>query len=383
MDRITFEQLGQIFVDSHPGLCVSLYMPAHRAGRETEQDPIRFKNLLRQAEERLQAEGIRSADARNFLKEPQRLLQDQSFWRHQSDGLALFCSEDIFHFFRLPIRFTELVVVAKRFHLKPLLPILTSNSTFFILAVSQNQLRLLEGTQHSFDEIELEGVPQNLAETLPESFPEKQLQFHTGTPSGSGNRPAMFHGHDIGGDIKNRIRQWFRTIDKEVGGLLSDTQSPLVLAGVDTLFPLYKEVNTYPHLMDEGIPGNPEGMKAEDLHQQAWAIVEPVLKKELEAGVARYRQLAGTGKTATEIVEAVPAAHHGRIEVLFVAVGVQVWGRFNPEKDVVEVHESPDPGDEDLLDLIAIQTLLKGGTVYAVSPEEVPDQGLLAAIFRY
>jgi len=383
MDRITFEQLGQIFVDSHPGLCVSLYMPAHRAGRETEQDPIRFKNLLRQAEERLQAEGIRSADARNFLKEPQRLLQDQSFWRHQSDGLALFCSEDIFHFFRLPIRFTELVVVAKRFHLKPLLPILTSNSTFFILAVSQNQLRLLEGTQHSFDEIELEGVPQNLAETLPESFPEKQLQFHTGTPSGSGNRPAMFHGHDIGGDIKNRIRQWFRTIDKEVGGLLSDTQSPLVLAGVDTLFPLYKEVNTYPHLMDEGIPGNPEGMKAEDLHQQAWTIVEPVLKKELEAGVARYRQLAGTGKTATEIVEAVPAAHHGRIEVLFVAVGVQVWGRFDPEKDVVEVHESPDPGDEDLLDLIAIQTLLKGGTVYAVSPEEVPDQGLLAAIFRY
>ena len=383
MDRITFEQLGQIFVDSHPGLCVSLYMPAHRAGRETEQDPIRFKNLLRQAEERLQAEGIRSADARNFLKEPQRLLQDQSFWRHQSDGLALFCSEDIFHFFKLPIRFTELVVVAKRFHLKPLLPILTSNSTFFILAVSQNQLRLLEGTQHSFDEIELEGVPQNLAETLPESFPEKQLQFHTGTPSGSGNRPAMFHGHDIGGDIKNRIRQWFRTIDKEVGGPLSDTQSPLVLAGVDTLFPLYKEVNTYPHLMDEGIPGNPEGMKAEDLHQQAWAIVEPVLKKELEAGVARYRQLAGTGKTATDIVEAVPAAHHGRIEVLFVAVGVQVWGRFDPEKGVVQVHESPDPGDEDLLDLIAIQTLLKGGTVYAVSPEEVPDQGLLAAIFRY
>ena len=358
-------------------------MPAHRAGRETEQDPIRFKNLLRQAEERLQAEGIRSADARNFLKEPQRLLQDQSFWRHQSDGLALFCSEDIFHFFKLPIRFTELVVVAKRFHLKPLLPILTSNSTFFILAVSQNQLRLLEGTQHSFDEIELEGVPQNLAETLPESFPEKQLQFHTGTPSGSGNRPAMFHGHDIGGDIKNRIRQWFRTIDKEVGGPLSDTQSPLVLAGVDTLFPLYKEVNTYPHLMDEGIPGNPEGMKAEDLHQQAWAIVEPVLKKELEAGVARYRQLAGTGKTATDIVEAVPAAHHGRIEVLFVAVGVQVWGRFDPEKGVVQVHESPDPGDEDLLDLIAIQTLLKGGTVYAVSPEEVPDQGLLAAIFRY
>jgi len=383
MDRITFEQLGQIFVDSHPGLCVSLYMPAHRAGRETEQDPIRFKNLLRQAEERLLAEGMRSAEVRNFLKEPQRLLQDQSFWRHQSDGLALFCSEDIFHFFRLPIRFSELMVVADRFHVKPLLPILTSDGVFYILAISQNQVRLLEGTRHTADEIDLENLPETLSEALPEGFAEKELQFHTGTPSGSGNRPAMFHGHDISNDIKNRIRQWFRTIDKEVGGFLSDAQPPLVLAGVDTLFPLYKEVNTYPHLMEEGVPGNPEGMRLEDLHQQAWVIVEPVFRKERQAGSARYRQLAGTGQTTIDVSEAVLAAHHGRIEVLFVAVGVQVWGRFDPDKDRVDVHESPEPGDKDLLDLTAIQTLIKGGTVYAVSPEEVPDQSLVAAVLRY
>jgi len=148
----------------------------------------------------------------------------------------------------------------------------------------------------ALDEIDQENVPQNLSEAFPDAFPEKELQFHTGTSSGSGNRPAMFHGHDISNDIKNRIRQWFRTIDKEVGGLLSDAQSPLVLAGVDTLFPLYKEVNTYPHLMEEGVPGNPEGMKPEDLHPQAWAIVEPVFRKEREAGSARYRQLAGTGR---------------------------------------------------------------------------------------
>lgn len=383
MDRITFEQLGQIFLDSHTGFCVSLYMPAHRAGGETEQDPIRFKNLLRQAEERLLTEGMRSAEVRNFLKEPQRLLQDQSFWRHQSDGLALFYSEDIFHFFRLPIRFTELVVIADRFHVKPLLPILTSDSTFFILAASQNQLRLLEGTQHTVDEIELEGVPQNLAETLPDGFPEKQLQFHTGTPSGKGNRPAVFHGHETNNEIKNRIRQWFRIINKHIRGILPNGQSPLALAGVDTLFPLYKEVNTYPHLMDEGIPGNPEGLSPDDLHQKAWAIVEPVFKREREGAYARYRQLAGTGQTTTDVTEAVLAAHHARIDVLFVAVGVQVWGRFDSQEDKVYAHESPEPGDQDLLDLLAIQTLIKGGAVYAVPPEEVPDQGLLAAIFRY
>jgi hypothetical protein len=60
-----------------------------------------------------------------------------------------------------------------------------------------------------------------------------------------------------------------------------------------------------------------------------------------------------------------------------------VWGRFDPEKDRVDVHESPEPDDEDLLDLAAMESLIKGGTVYAVRPEEVPDQVPLAAVFRY
>jgi hypothetical protein len=233
------------------------------------------------------------------------------------------------------------------------------------------------------DEIDLENVPQNLSEAFPDAFPEKELQFHTGTSSGSGNRAAMFHGHDISNDIKNRIMQWFRMIDKQLRGFLSDGQSPMVLAGVDTLFPLYKEVNTYPHLMDEGIPGNPEGMTPEDLHQKAWAIVEPVFKEERKAGYARYRHLAGTGQTTTDVTEAVLAAYHGRIDVLFVALGVQVWGGFDSENERVYVHDSLEPGDEDLLDLTAIQTLTKGGTVYAVSPEEVPDHAALAASLRY
>lgn len=136
-------------------------------------------------------------------------------------------------------------------------------------------------------------------------------------------------------------------------------------------------------LLEGGIPGNPESLKPEELHGQAWALVEPVFKEAREESTARYRQLAGTGGTTRDVKEAVLAAHHGRIDVLFVAVGVQVWGRFDPENDKVYVHEPPEPGDEDLLDLTAIQTLINGGMVYAVLPEEVPDHALLAAIMRY
>jgi hypothetical protein len=383
MDRITLEKLKHTFLTDYSDWCVSLFMPTHRAGRETEQGPIRFRNLLREAQEQLLAKGLRAAKVGEILKKPQRLLQDKGFWQRQSDGLAVFFSSDAFHHFRLPLAFEELVVISKRFLVKPLLPILTSDGLFHVLALSQNQVRLLEGTRHTVDEVALEGLLQSLAEAFPEAPAEKQLLFHSGTPTGAGKRAAVFYGREISNVNKDRLLRWFRMIDKNLHSLLSDSRSPLVLAGVDYLFPLYREVNTYPHLMDEGIPGNPEGLRPEELHGPAWALVEPIFRQSREAAAAHFRQLAGTGQTTTDVREALTAAHHGRVDVLFLPVGVQVWGHFIPENDRVDVHESPEPGDENLLDLAAIQSLIKGGTVYAVAPHEVPEQAPLAAIFRY
>ena len=78
-----------------------------------------------------------------------------------------------------------------------------------------------------------------------------------------------------------------------------------------------------------------------------------------------------------------PAACQGRVEQLFVAVGKQVWGQWNEENQEVTPSETKQVGDRDLLNLGAIQALLRGGAVYAVAPGDVPGGGLLAAVFRY
>ena len=382
MDLITTEKLKEI-ITHQSDWCVSLFMPAHRAGRETEQNPIRFKNLLGEAEERLLAKEIHPSKVDEMLKKPLRLLQERLFWQHQSDGLVLYLSEDVFYMFRLPVGFEEMVVVTDRFHVKPLLPILTSGGVFHILAISQNQIRLLEGTQFTIDEVDLEETPETLADSFPDDWPKQKFQFQSMVSSGGAGQAGKPHAHATGSDIKLRLKKWFRIVDKEVTKLLADTQTPLVLAGVDSLFPLYKEVNTYPYLAQEGIPGNPDTMKPEDLHPLAWSILEPKFNKEREASIEKYKQLAGTGLITSDVVEAVLAAHHGRIKMLFVSLGTQVWGRFDPENEEVHLHESAQPKDEDLLDFIAIQTLLKGGSVWAVAPEEVPGQALVAAVLRF
>jgi hypothetical protein len=364
--------------------CVSLYLPTHRAGRDIQQDPIRLKNLLRNAEERLLAGGLRTAEARSLLAPAQALLQDEMFWRHQSDGLAIFLSPTEFHSYRLPLKFPEIRVVTDRFHIKPLLPLVQSGQRFFVLALSQNQVRLLDCTQHHVDEVDLENVPTSLAEALKYDDPEKQLQFHTGTPSGQGQRAAIFHGHGVGvDDAKDRILRYFQQVNKGLQTVFQDERAPLVLAAVEYLLPIYRGANTYAHLVSEGITGNPDTLPAQDLHQQAWTIVQPLFQKARADAVAQYRQLTGTKRASNTLEEIVPAAYHGRVECVFVAVGVQEWGTFDTADNTVHVHRAAEPGDEDLLDFAAVQTFLNGGTVYAVPPPEVPDNARLVAVFRY
>ena len=381
MNIITLDEL-KVLLAGQQGLCVSLFMPTHRRGRETEQDPIRFKNLLRQAEEHLQSKGLRSPEAMEMLKPAQRLLNDPVFWRHQSDGLAVFVNSEGCRHYPLPLLFEELAVISDRFHLKPILPLFTGDGHFYILALSRKQVRLLEGTRYTVDEIDLEGMSTSIAEVLQYERFEKQLQFHTGT-AGGGERAAVFHGHDPGDEDKGRILRWFQRLDNELSSLLAGEQSPLVLAGVEHLFPPYKEANTYPYLLDEGIPGNPEELHLEELHAKAWPIVHSTFMEAVKEAAARYRQLAGTGQTTTDVKETVSAAHHGRVDILFVTVGVQIWGDFDPNTNTVHIHRESGHGDKDLLDLAAIQSILNGGTVYAVKSEKMPAHAPLAAVFRY
>lgn len=383
MDAFARDDLATL-VEKREGPCVSIFLPTHRAAAKSQEDRIRFKNLLRQAEERLLAGGMRSSAAREFLAPGQELLNESLFWQGQSDGLAVFLGERMVRHYRLPLAFAELLVASDRFHVRPLLPLASGDGRFYVLGISQKEVRLLRGTRHSVSAVDLDSLPRSLADALKYDQLEKQLQYHTGAPERGARRAAMFHGQGVGiDDNKDRLLRYFRQIDGALHELVQNQRAPLVLAGVEYYFPIYREANTYPHLLDAGIPGNPEGLRAEELHAPAWRIVEPYFQRALEDARAQYRQLAGTGRTSNNVTEIVPAAYHGRVESLFVAVGTHEWGRFNPNGEGVQVHPQADPGDDDLLDLAVIQTLLNRGAVYAVEWDKVPDSAPLAAVFRY
>jgi hypothetical protein len=382
MDQFTKEDLKEL-IDGWAKRCVSLYLPTHRAPVEGRQDLIRFKNMVRAAEERLVGDGLRGAEAKEFLAPVSRLLDDPAFWQYRGDGLAVFRSNDTLRHYRLPMHFDELVVVAPRFHLKPLIPLFTEDAGFFVLALSQNALRLIQGNRFCAWELELGNIPTNLADALNNDDPERQLQFRGKASSGAGRGNAVAFSHGGVECCKEDIHRYFHLIDKGLKELIRPAGTPLILAGVEYLFPIYREVNTYPNLLGKGIAGNPDLLSPEELHARAWKLLQPNFQKAGEEMIAHYNRLAGTGRTSRDIKEIIPAASQGQVEKLMVAVGVQVWGSYQPDRKAVELSGKPGNGSEDLLDLAAVQTILNGGTVYAVQPEAIPDESCAMAILRY
>ena len=370
--------------EHHDGPCVSMFLPTHRTAPENEQDPIRLKNLLAEAEERLLAMGLRSPEARGLLEPAIRLPDLGLFWQEQADGLALFVAPQTFSFYRVPVDLPELVVVTDRFHVKPLLTLLATDGRFFVLAVSQNQVRLLEGSRQRVDEVELGDVPDSLADALRYDDLEKERLLHV---AGRGGRsaPVVFHGHGAGDEVDRVLLERFlRQVDDGLWAVLRTERAPLVLAGVDQLRAMFRAVTRYEHVLEDGIEGNPQMLRPDELHARAWALVEPIFERDREAAEARYRENSSRGGRALDALpQAVLAANDGRVESLFVPVGEQRWGAFDEGARSVVVHDPRQAGDEDLLDLAAVLTLRASGQVFAVPPERIPSSTDVAAVLRY
>jgi hypothetical protein len=368
--------------------CVSLFLPTERSGPGSRQNAVRLKNLLRRAEERLRATGLDAGAAAELLAPARDLVGDDEFWRHPADGLALFVASGFFQARPVPLELEERVEIGDDFALRPLLPLLAADHRFFVLALSQNANRLYEATPYDIRPVDTPRVPASLEEALRFDEPERQLQFHTrtGAPSVSGaRRAAMFHGHGVGvDDTESNVLRYCQQIDRGLAPLLADERAPLIVASVDYERALYRRANSYGHLLEAGIDGNPELSTPAALLRAALPIVEPLLRRGLEEARERFGDLSATALASSDLEEIVAASWNARIETLLFDREARLTGRYDPATNTLERSEGADAaGARDLIDLAARKTLAHGGQVFALERARMPVDAPLAAIFRY
>ncbi len=392
MDLLTDIKLRELAstCDSH---CVSLYLPTHRKGQETRQDPVRLKGLIEAAEDQLVNRGMRAPEARQLLTPPRRLLDDGLFWSHQADGLAIFLTPFRADIFRLPQTFEVLTLVGERFHLTPLFALLAENASFHILALSPKRVRLLHGERDTVESVEVAGLP-SFEELLEHLETTRSLKFHMRTPAvegaaGSGTGPrrfAPFHGQGVGPEgpqWKTRLLEYCQLIDNALRPYWSDSRNPLVLAAESSLVPIFRRANSYAHLLDDYISGSPDNLSDKELHEAAWSIMSRRVAAQQADVLAGFGQAAAQACASTDPAEILPAAWDGRVETLLVAERRHCWGRFVPETRQTEMHDDPQAGDEDLINVAALNAYQKGSRIYTFDPEAMAELAPLAAVYRY
>lgn len=379
---------------------ISIYIPTEKAGGAIQRNPIRLKNQLQAVEAELEERGLAHEHVRRRLQSAYDLCGDREFWRRQSQGLALFIQpEGETDLFRLPVRFESLTRIAHRFHTKRMLPALAGDERFYVLALSQDGVRLLSGSRFQVEQVQIpDGLPDSLEEMLAaqDVVAWRQARFRAaGRISGPSSDTAAstergggcsLHSvsYVVEEDEKQRILEFFRRVDEGVCQILHGKREPLVLAGVEYLLPLYEEANTYVSLLTEDyVTGNPEELSAEELHDAAWGIVEPIFERRRAKLAEDFHAMQPRDQATVDLEEAVRAAHYGRVDTLWVRRGECVWGLFDSDTGQTTVEEEPRIDNYDLLDDAALSVLENSGRVYVVTEEEMPADSAIAALLRH
>lgn len=368
--------------------CVSIFIPTHRVNTPDNyyKDQTTLKNQLKEAARHLTGFGLTDDEAKTYLKPGYDLLDKEEFWSKLSDGLALFIYGDESKYYTLPLEFDEYTFISNHLYLKPLVEFLHGEGRHFIMSLSLGDVRFYEATRNTIVQVTVEGlVPQGIEEEVGTDYEQKSLQWRSGQGE-KGDSPGMFHGHGAGNETekKDEALKYFRAIDEGLMKMLHDERAPLVIACVDYLYPIYKEVNTYQHLYDKHISGNHERTDLTLLKEKAWEIVKDQFDYEKNEAAEKYQLLLSQGKAAFNVEEVIPAAIIGQAETLFIKRGDHVWGTYNKDKNKVNIDDMHRVGNTDLLNKAAVETVRKGGEVYVLKEEDMPDGTTSAnAVFRY
>jgi hypothetical protein len=365
--------------------CISLYLPTHQAGITGNEgfDPVNFKNALQEIEIILKAKQVLQPTIEIMLEPAYALLKQNDFWLGLSKGLGVFLDDGYFKYIKLPESTSLKIVCEPTFYVTPLVPMLSSNEYFYLLVISKQQVKLFKADAFGIEYVPVVGLPEGGLDEVKRLSDKDATTWRTGSRGGTGG--ANFHG--IGGgnaDDKSNIATYFEFVDDILfKQIFNKENSPLLLAGVEYLIPIYKSVCDYYNVWTEALTGSYEHEETNRLHEHAIKLMQPFFNERKMKALNLYGNRSATQLTSCNVPEVVSASYYGRVSHLFVLKGAHVWGTYDEMTTEFKFHSNSNEGGEDLIDNAVEKTLMTGGEVFILDKEEMPADSEVAAVFRY
>jgi hypothetical protein len=349
--------------------CVSLYIETSPLTQKTDSSLIALHNAMKEAVAQLHDAGVdkKSIQAMEALAED--LRQDVPFWKYQAHSLAVFLTPSSIRTYRLATKVHPTVQVADRFHLSPLLRAMSFCQSAYVLAMSENAVRLVEVTADlPAVHVSVDNLPKDAASAL--GISTLNDRSPTGKIQGS-------EGHNV------RMQQFARAIANALRPLLLGQSTPLILACSDRLAVQFRAVNTYPNILEPIISGSPDRLSEQELSEAARPILDAYYHEQIKHAFDVFEQRAKSGRATNDLSDAARAATFGAIHTLLVDLDDTTAGTIDEDSGAITFAERAGKDSYSIVDEIAGRAFASGARILAVRSEDLPHKSKIAAILRY
>lgn len=250
------------------------------------------------------------------------------------------------------------VGVGDRFLIAPLVDgMLAVQPPVFVLAASENSIRLVDVTAHPARVVDVPGVPETLRTTV-------RLDL-------TGDRDTLAHLR-TSEDPKERLREYSRAIHQAIGPIRHEAGALLLIAAAEPLSSILRDTLPNAASLAGMLPGNHDDDAPDRLAELADSRVGEVRTRRRESQLDRLTE-ASPSLVLYELDAIEKASRAGAIDTLFLDTD---WRA--PAADAPPTGGLPDRHDE-----LVRHALAEDATIVPVHPVPPDGVGPAAALLRY
>ncbi|CRZ13886.1 baeRF11 domain-containing protein [Mycolicibacterium neworleansense] len=334
---------------------ITVYAETAPGPDEREKSLLTAKSAVDQALRTIRESGARHA-VEQQLRSRWTEIAASDLWLSLSRSVAIFISDDFHEVYVLPNALEKQLQVGRYFDIGQLVRAVTTPQEAYALTLSADGWNLWRATASTrVEELELTG------------------EYAVDVADATNRATVRDRGHVrrlVGDEGKKVLLDQYAkrvadAVDAELGRLDPAAERPLYLFATNPLLDMYRGLDHKRRIVP--VPGAADQLRPDQIDGAIRESLPALNSEQASAWVDELGDEVSKGLVATDLGDIARAAAAGAVDTLVYNFTVDVLGRI--EADTGALHY--DDSGYDLLSRIAVMVLDRGGSTYAVRPDEI------------
>jgi len=345
---------------------VSILMPTHRTFPDNQQDPIRLRNLVNQANQRLLGEFEKkrvSGIMENLTKKTEGID-----FNHLQDSLAIFVNDNFSTMFMFPFPVKERATIDKTFETRDLVFAYNRSQPYYVIVINEKQIKFYLCVRENLSEVTHPSLPMtNIVHEIKEG------------------RIGDASYNDRIRENEERQKNFLREADALLKEFAAAEETPFLITGTQRQISMYREVTRFPNLILGTLKGSYENSSASEISKLVWPIAKEGFANKRKEVLNEVDKAISSKKFASGIDEVWELANEGRGKTLLTEINFE-YPAIASSNGLQLVPSEIKPGEDvldDAVDEIIESVIGKDGKVVFFDNDILEKYGRIAMILRY